>query len=312
MSADEPNNRLAVPKNVSAMPSSHEEPESGLVQIRVIGFGAEGTAAVANLEKHPAPGLSFMQYKPPKQAGGKQKSGGIAASSLGDFDSWLECAQTLVLIVDENDVDLHRDAIALGRHAMAQGLLTIGVRLDGNVGEDQGEDHSQCGFFEELDASMHSCIRLAFLGNQIAHNRTALVLHSLTTGLAKLCNVQGSISVDYEDVLSVLGEPARLSVGVGAASGSERGLIAAQAALANLRPAVLSPESVQTALIMLSAVPGQLRLSETKLAMNTVSAALGEGTHCIYGVYFDELPVDQTGVNTLDTLRLSIFLTSPA
>ena len=82
------------------MRSSHEVPDTGSTQIRVIGFGAAVVAAAASLEKHPAPGLLFRQYMPPEKTGGRQMSTGTAASSMGDFDSWLESAHILVLLAD--------------------------------------------------------------------------------------------------------------------------------------------------------------------------------------------------------------------
>ena len=45
--------------------------------------------------------------------------------------------------------------------------------------------------------------------------------------------------------------------------------------------------------------------------MNTVRAALGEETHCVFGEYHNEPSVDQTVTQTGETLQLTIFIMTP-
>jgi cell division GTPase FtsZ len=213
--------------------------------------------------------------------------------------------------MDGSDAAISHDAISLGKRAKAQGLLTIAVVLGANSDVRPDADQFSDGFLEALAAGTHVSVRLETPKNQMDCDRTAIVLQSLTSGLANLCNLQASINVDYEDVLTVLGNPARLSVGVGTAIGGERALVAAQAALADVRPAVRNPELVQGVLIMISARQYQLRLSECRIAMNTIRAAFGPDAHCIYGVYCSELPAGKTAGEMNDRIEITIFVTSP-
>ena len=269
-------------------------------------------AAVAELEKYPAPGLAFVQYTPTLPDDDRGKLRGTAERIHDVTGRWLECAQTLVLVVDEKDTAGCRDAVELGQRGKAQGLLTIGAVLGRTTSALRETDCPTAAGWTELAASTHCCIHLETPETGKTADRTVLVLHSLTTGLASVCNVQTHIGVDYDDVLTILGEPARLSVGVGVSSGDGRALAAAHAAVADLRPSVSHPEAVQGILIMLSPRPGEHLLWETKLAMNTIRAAFGPDPHCIYSVYYRQLPMEPSAAGAPDPFQVTLFLTSSA
>lgn len=257
----------------------------GLVQIRVIGFGAAGVLALERAAMYPAPGLSFLQFE-------------SAASSQKAIKKALDCVHTVVLLVDESDSAQVRQAMLLGNQAKSQGLLTIGVALAVQNTADGTAEQTGSGDFS---GSVHSFMRLETLTETGMTDHATAVLRSLTHDLACMCNVQSDIGVDYEDVLTVLGEPVQLASGSGTASGPDRARLAAEIAVAKVWPEPGNCKRVKGLLVMISAAPGTMRLKESQAAINAVRYRFDKEAYCIYGIIHDEHAGDQLRVSVLAT-----------
>lgn len=281
-----------------------EETDSGLgfVQIRVIGFGLAGTTALTLVAKYPVLGLSFVDH-----AQTEFVSSAPEKMIFSAIDRLLGRAHALVLLVDESDAAQTKQATLVSNRAKTQGLLTIGVALAAGLGTSDAASTVS----NDFTTSVHSFIRLVALDAQHTTSGTAAVLHSLTAGLATLCNVQGYVGVDYEDVRTILQWPARLAVGVGIAGGSDRARVATLAAMANAQPTPLGIHGAQRLLVIVSAPPNALRLSECKEAMNTVRGALSKDAHCIFGTMHSDLLSDQWGGPASDQMQVTVMATSP-
>ena len=291
-----------------------DDEAGGLIQIRVIGFGAHGFAALEYVAAFPAPGLSFVLPEILSGARGQTIDNAI--------DRLLDCKQTVVLLVDESDVEQTRQAVLVGKRAKAHGLVVIGVALAGR--SDTAAKTFAHSAAHDLAGSMHSFVRLnalesgTALGGRAGPGSTAATLLSLTSGLASVCNlVPIAIAVDYEDVLTVLGRPARLSVGIGMAAGGDRVLVAVAAAMADLGPDWANSCRVHGLLVTVAAAPGQLRLSECKAAFNAVRSNFNEQVHLIYAATADTRLAGQTselingkGATGNGQLRVTIMATS--
>lgn len=276
---------LPVNKDLTAAGPEADQACGGLVQIRVIGFGATGAVALERAATYPAPGLSFLQFE---SAGQNHKA--IARA--------LDCVNTVVLLVDQTDSEQVRHAMALGNHSKSQGLLTIGVALDS---QNTATDLSEKAGPGDLTGSVHSFMRLGVSAETGMADHAKAVLRSLTRDLACMCNEANNVGVDYEDVLTILGEPAQLSVGTGMANGPGRAQLAAEMAVSKAWPEPKIRNRVKGLLVMVSGAPGKLRLKESQAAMNTVRHQFQEEAYCIYGVIDDEHAGDQLRVTVLAT-----------
>lgn len=265
------------------------EPES--IQIRAISFGAGGAVALARVARYRAPGLSFVRF---------ESALALTGSSQRAIARVLEGVHAVLLLVDENDNAQLGQALALGQQAKSQGLLTMGVALAAQD-KDTANEAAQSSRPDELAGSVHSFIRLEVLAETGLSDHDIAVLRGLTHDLAFTWN-QGYVGIDHEDVLTVLGEPARLAVGCGAASGVDRARLAAEKALEKVWPDPKSRQRVRCFLVILAAAPGGFRLSESREAMKTVQACFSSEAFCLYSVIESQHAGAQLHVTVLATM----------
>jgi cell division protein FtsZ len=118
-------------------------------------------------------------------------------------------------------------------------------------------------------------------------------------GIGQIINVPGHVNVDFEDIAVVLREGGRTIIGVGTASGPDRARIAAEEAASSPAAVGADLQSAKGVLVLITAAKGSLKLSESKLAMNTVRAWCAPTAHVIYGTAYDE----RLG----EAIRLTVF-----
>jgi len=109
------------------------------------------------------------------------------------------------------------------------------------------------------------------------------------------------VNVDFEDVRTVMGEPGKAMMGTAAAEGPDRARIAAEQAVACPLLEGIDLSGAKGVLVLISARKGSLKLSESKLAMNTIRAYASPDAHVIYGTAYDDSLGDQIRVTVVAT-----------
>jgi cell division protein FtsZ len=139
------------------------------------------------------------------------------------------------------------------------------------------------------------------------------VLKNAVGGIAEIINVPGHVNVDFEDVRTVMGEPGKAMMGTAVASGPDRARIAAEQAVACPLLEGIDLSGAKGVLVLITAAKGSLKLSESKLAMNTIRAYASPDAHVIYGTAYDDSLGEEIRVTVVATglSRQGIRRTAP-
>jgi cell division protein FtsZ len=150
----------------------------------------------------------------------------------------------------------------------------------------------------ELEANVDSLIvvlnekLLDVLGDDVTQDEAFAhandVLKNAVGGIAEIINVPGHVNVDFEDVRTVMGEPGKAMMGTAVSSGPDRARIAAEQAVACPLLEGIDLSGAKGVLVLISAAKGSLKLSESKMAMNTIRAYASPDAHVIYGTAYDD------------------------
>ena len=111
----------------------------------------------------------------------------------------------------------------------------------------------------------------------------------------------GHVNVDFEDVRTVMGEPGKAMMGTAVATGPDRARIAAEQAVACPLLEGIDLSGAKGVLVLITAAKGSLKLSESKLAMNTIRAYASPDAHVIYGTAYDDSLLDEIRVTVVAT-----------
>jgi cell division protein FtsZ len=96
------------------------------------------------------------------------------------------------------------------------------------------------------------------------------------------------VNVDFEDVRTVMGEPGKAMMGTATAGGPDRARIAAEQAVACPLLDGVDLSGAKGVLVLITAAKDSLKLSESKLAMNTIRAFASPDALVIYGTAYDD------------------------
>src|SRR3954470_20593518 len=298
-------------------------------QIKVIGVGGGGGNAVGHMIECGVQGVEFICANTDAQAlgrGAAHKTIQLGASGLGAGskpDKGRDAAELAVNSIREAIQGAHMLFITAGmgggtgtgaapviaRVAKEMGILTVGVvtkPFDWEGGRrmtnaDQG--------LAELEANVDSLIvvlnekLLEVLGDDITQDEAFAhandVLKNAVGGIAEIINVPGHVNVDFEDVRTVMGEPGKAMMGTAVASGPDRARIAAEQAVACPLLEGIDLSGAKGVLVLITAAKGSLKLSESKLAMNTIRAYASPDAHVIYGTAYDDALGDEVRVTVV-------------
>jgi cell division protein FtsZ len=300
-------------------------------QIKVIGVGGGGGNAVQHMMERHVQGVEFICANTDAQAlarnpAGKQiQLGGSGLGAGSKPEKGREAAMAAEEQIREAIEGAHMLFITAGmgggtgtgaapviaRIAKEMGVLTVGVvtkPFDWEGGRrmtnaDQG--------LAELEANVDSLIvvlnekLLEVLGDDISQDEAFAhandVLKNAVGGIAEIINVPGHVNVDFEDVRTVMGEPGKAMMGTALANGPDRARIAAEQAVACPLLEGIDLSGAKGVLVLITAAKGSLKLSESKLAMNTIRAYASPDAHVIYGTAYDDELGDQVRVTVVAT-----------
>ncbi|MFM9880061.1 MAG: cell division protein FtsZ [Burkholderiaceae bacterium] len=300
-------------------------------QIKVIGVGGGGGNAVEHMIERNVQGVEFICANTDAQALGRSSayrtiqlgSSGLGAGSKPDkgrdaaemaqesIREAIEGAHMLFITAGMGGGTGTGAAPVIARIAREMGILTVGVVTKPFEWEGGRRMTNAETGLAELEANVDSLIivlnekLLEVLGDDIsedeAFSQANDVLKNAVGGIAEIINVPGNVNVDFEDVRTVMGEPGKAMMGTAVANGPDRARIAAEQAIACPLLEGIDLSGAKGVLVLISASKGSLKLSESRLAMNTIRAYASPDAHVIYGTAHDDVLGDQIRVTVVAT-----------
>jgi len=286
--------------------------------IKVIGVGGGGGNAVDHMIDCDVQGVEFICANTDAQALSRSRSdnilqlglGGLGAgskpekgqeaaeSAIEEIKLAIEGAHMLFITAGMGGGTGTGAAPVIARIAREMGILTVGVvtkpfEFEGG----RRMSNAEMGL-AELEANVDSLIvvlnekLLEVLGDEATQDEAFAhandVLKNAVGGIAEIINVPGHVNVDFEDVRTVMGEPGKAMMGTALANGPDRSRIAAEQAVACPLLEGIDLSGAKGVLVLISAAKGSLKLSESKMAMNTIRAYASPDAHVIYGTAYDD------------------------
>ncbi len=300
-------------------------------QIKVIGVGGGGGNAVAHMIGCAVQGVEFICANTDAQALGRSDahksiqlgSSGLGAGSmpdkgreaaelaLDDIRAAIEGAHMLFITAGMGGGTGTGAAPVIARVAREMGILTVGVVTKPFDFEGGRRMSNADSGLVELEANVDSLIvvlnekLLEVLGDDITQDEAFAhandVLKNAVGGIAEIINVPGHVNVDFEDVRTVMGEPGKAMMGTAIAAGPDRARIAAEQAVACPLLEGIDLSGAKGVLVLITAGKGSLKLSESRLAMNTIRAYASADAHVIYGTAYDDDLGDKIRVTVVAT-----------
>ena len=300
-------------------------------QIKVIGVGGGGGNAVEHMIQTGVQGVEFICANTDAQALGRgtpHKTIQLGGSGLGAGskpDKGREAAELAVDDIRAAIAGAHMLFITAGmgggtgtgaapviaRVAKEMGILTVGVITKPFDFEGPKRMSNADNGLAELEANVDSLIvvlnekLLDVLGDDVTQDEAFAhandVLKNAVGGIAEIINVPGHVNVDFEDVRTVMGEPGKAMMGTAVSSGPDRARIAAEQAVACPLLEGIDLSGAKGVLVLITAAKGSLKLSESKLAMNTIREYASAEAHVIYGTAYDDSLGDEVRVTVVAT-----------
>jgi cell division protein FtsZ len=300
-------------------------------QIKVIGVGGGGGNAVAHMIERGVQGVEFISANTDAKAlsrSSAQKVLQLGANGLGAGgkpEKGREAAEAAVDEIREAITGAHMLFITAGmgggtgtgaapviaRVAKEMGILTVGVVTKPFEWEAARRMNYAEDGLVELEANVDSLIvvlnekLLDVLGEDVTQAEAFAyaddVLKNAVAGISEIINEYGQVSVDFEDVRTVMGEPGKAMMGTAAASGPDRARIAAEQAVACPLLEGIDLSGAKGVLVLVTASKASLKLNESKRAMNTIRAYASPDAHVIYGAAYDDSLGDEMRVTVVAT-----------
>jgi cell division protein FtsZ len=300
-------------------------------QIKVIGVGGGGGNAVEHMINRSVQGVEFICANTDAQAlarSAAHKTIQLGSTGLGAGskpDKGRDAAQTAEDQIRQAITGAHMLFITAGmgggtgtgaapviaRVAKEMGILTVGVVTKPFEWEGGRRMTNADHGLAELEANVDSLIVVLneklqeVLGDDITQDEAFAhandVLKNAVGGIAEIINVPGNVNVDFEDVRTVMGEPGKAMMGTALAAGPDRARIAAEQAVACPLLEGVDLSGAKGVLVLITAAKGSLKLSESKLAMNTIRTYAAPDAHVIYGTAYDDSLADEIRVTVIAT-----------
>jgi cell division protein FtsZ len=300
-------------------------------QIKVIGVGGGGGNAVEHMIAQGVQGVQFVCANTDAQAlnrsaahdliqlgttglgaGAKPEAGKAAAEEAVDrIRQAIDGAHMLFITAGMGGGTGTGAAPVIARVAKEMGILTVGVVTKPFEFEGNRRMKAADSGLAELEANVDSLIvilndkLLDVLGDDItqdqAFGHANDVLKNAVGGISDIIHMPGLVNVDFEDVKTVMSEPGKAMMGTAIAGGPDRATKAAEAAVACPLLEGIDLSGAKGVLVLIAASRATFKLSESKLAMNTIRRYAAEEAHVIFGTAYDETLGDQLRVTVIAT-----------
>ena len=300
-------------------------------QIKVIGVGGGGGNAVEHMIARNVQGVEFVCANTDAQAltrstahrhiqlgssglgaGSKpEKARDAAEAAVDDIRDAIKGAHMLFITAGMGGGTGTGAAPVIARVAKEMGILTVGVVTKPFEFEGKRRGAQADNGVAELEANVDSLIvvlnekLLEVMGDDVTQEQAFAhandVLKNAVGGISDIIHVPGLVNVDFEDVKTVMSEPGKAMMGTAQAGGPDRATKAAEHAVACPLLEGIDLSGARGVLVLISAAKGSLKLSESKLAMNTIRAYASSEAHVIYGTAYDDTLGEQIRVTVVAT-----------
>src|SRR3954464_9131538 len=300
-------------------------------QIKVIGVGGGGGNAVEHMIAEGVQGVDFVCANTDAQAlnrsaahsliqlgstglgaGGKPEVGKAAAEeAVEEIRNAISGSNMLFITAGMGGGTGTGAAPVIARVAKEMGILTVGVVTKPFEFEGGRRMKSADDGVSELEANVDSLIvvlnekLLEVLGDDVTQDQAFAyandVLKNAVGGISDIIHIPGLVNVDFEDVKTVMSEPGKAMMGTAIATGPDRATKAADAAVACPLLEGIDLSGAKGVLVLIAASRSTFKLSESKLAMNTIRRYAAEEAHVIFGTAYDETLGDQLRVTVIAT-----------
>jgi len=307
------------------------EPFDQGTQIKVIGVGGGGGNAVEHMLNEGVQGVEFVCANTDAQAlnrsgatqiiqlgskglgaGGKPEVGKAAAEeAVEEIRNAISGSNMLFITAGMGGGTGTGAAPVIARVAKEMGILTVGVVTKPFEFEGGRRMKSADAGVAELEANVDSLIvvlnekLLEVLGDDVTQDQAFAhandVLKNAVGGISDIIHIPGLVNVDFEDVKTVMSEPGKAMMGTAIAGGPDRATKAAEAAVACPLLEGIDLSGAKGVLVLIAASRQTFKLSESKLAMNTIRRYAAEEAHVIFGTAYDETLGDQLRVTVIAT-----------
>ena len=307
------------------------EPFDQGTQIKVIGVGGGGGNAVEHMLNEGVQGVEFVCANTDAQAlnrsgatqiiqlgakglgaGGKPEVGKAAAEeAVEEIRNAIAGSNMLFITAGMGGGTGTGAAPVIARVAKEMGILTVGVVTKPFEFEGNRRMKSADNGVAELEANVDSLIvvlnekLLEVLGDDVTQDQAFAyandVLKNAVGGISDIIHIPGLVNVDFEDVKTVMSEPGKAMMGTAIATGPDRATKAADAAVACPLLEGIDLSGAKGVLVLIAASRSTFKLSESKLAMNTIRRYAAEEAHVIFGTAYDESLGDQLRVTVIAT-----------
>lgn len=308
-------------------------PENLTPKITVIGAGGAGGNAINNMIRSNLEGVNFVAVNTDAQAlknskaphriqlgleitqglgaGAKPQVGRAAAEeSLSDLEKIMRGSHMVFITAGMGGGTGTGAAPVIARAARDMGILTVGVVTKPFHFEgiqrmrlaDQGIQELQNHVDTLIIIPNQNLFRLANEQTTFADafNMADGVLYAGVRGITDLMIMPGLINLDFADVKTVMSEMGKAMMGTGEASGDNRAIVAAEAAISN---PLLDEVSMRGARGVLINITGGLDMTlyEVDEAANRIREEVDGDANIIFGSTFDD--------RMSGTLRVSVVAT---
>ena len=301
--------------------------------IKVVGVGGGGSNAVSTMILDGMSGVEFtvantdIQALNSHKAGqkiqlGKELTKGLGAGanpdigrraaieSYNEIVEHLEGADMVFVTAGMGGGTGTGGAPIVAKIARELGALTIGVvtkpfQFEGK----KREKHALAGL-QELKDNVDTLIvvpnqkLLAIAGDKMplveTFKKADSVLHQAVKGISDLINIRGLINLDFADVRTIMKEKGMAIMGTGYASGENRAVMAASAAISSPLLDSIKIDGATGIIINVTAGP-DLTLFEVDEASTLIKEAAHEDAEIIFGAVIDETMGDAVRVTVIAT-----------
>ncbi len=301
--------------------------------IKVVGIGGGGNNAVSTMIDGGLNGVEFIVANTDRQALGAHKAltkiqlgseltKGLGAGanpeigkraaieSYNDIVEALEGADMVFVTAGMGGGTGTGGAPVVAKIARELGALTIGVVTRPFMFEGKKRMRHADGGVQELKENVDTLI---VIPNQklltIANDRTPLietfkraddVLLQAVKGISDLINIRGLINLDFADIRTVMSAKGMAIMGTGRASGENRAVEAATAAISSPLLENISIDGATGIILNVTGGPA-LSLSEVNEASTLITEAAHEDAEIIFGAVIDESMGDEVRVTVIAT-----------
>ena len=298
--------------------------------IKVVGVGGAGGNAVSHMIRSGVQGVDFICCNTDAQAlaatnapvqirlgnsglgaGAKPDQGRAAAESAREeIRAALHGAHMVFITAGMGGGTGTGAGPVVAEVAKDLGILTVGVvtkpfSFEGNRRMKMSEEG-----IEELSKHVHSLIvvlneNLYELMDEEATQADCFkaaddVLHNACAGIAEIINVEGNVTVDVQDVKTIMGEQGQAMMGTAIASGPDRAKIAAEQAVACPLLEGVDLNGVRGVLVNITASTS-LKMRETRTVMDHIQSFASPDATVIFGTAYDETMGDNLRVTVVAT-----------